>query len=300
MSPSILKQWWSVSLPLGVGDVIRQVLLQMDTLMLAALRTPAAVGLFNVAARPLQPLQLVPRIIVSVTFPSMSRLGHIDRGAVSRTFAHTTTLLWAASLPVSIVVSICAEALIRKTAGPDYADAVGPLRALIWSTGLIFVNAQLRLVLTALDSERLYWRLISRVLAAKIALGAALIPLWGIYGACLANLLAEGALCVGGLAVLRRLGVGGPAWSHLLRLTVPALIMAGTLTLLVSDHDSLVALGIKSVLAGLVYAAACLACGVWPREELQRVYHALRRARRRKSGEELSLAASPAVEGAAG
>jgi stage V sporulation protein B len=298
-SPAMLKSWWQASLPLGVGDVIRQVLLQMDTLMLSAFRPSSVVGLFSIAARPLQPLQMVPRIIVSVTFPSMSRSGHVDRAAVSRTFAQTTTLLWAASLPVSIIVTICAEPLIRKTAGLEYLGAVGPLKALIWSTGLIFVNAQLRLVLTALDEERLYWRLISWILATKVALGAALIPTWGIYGGCVANLLAEAALCAGGLIVLKRLGIAGPAWPQLLRLTVPALLMAGVLAVMVSSRDSLVHLAADAVLAGVIYVAACLACGVWPREDLSRLYIAVRQTRQRKNSEKLSLATAEAVEGAA-
>jgi O-antigen/teichoic acid export membrane protein len=298
-TPAMLKSWWRASLPLGVGDVIRQVLLQMDTLMLAAFRPSAVVGLFSIAARPLQPLQLVPRIIVSVTFPSMSRSGHLDRSTVSRTFAQTTTLLWAASLPVSIVITICAEPLIRKTAGMDFLGAVGPLQALIWSTGLIFVNAQLRLVLTALDEERRYWRLIGWILAAKVALGVVLIPAWGIYGGCLANLLAEAALCAAGLVVLRKLGIAGPAWSQLLRLAIPAVIMAGVLTLMVSSRDSLVHLAIDGVLAGIVYIGTCLVCGVWPREDLTRLYSAVRRTRQRKRSEQLALASAEVVEGAA-
>jgi O-antigen/teichoic acid export membrane protein len=299
MRPATLKTWWKASLPLGVGDVIRQVLLQMDTLMLAAFRPASVVGLFSIAARPLQPLQMVPRIIVSVTFPSMSRSGHLDRAAVSRMFAQTTTLLWAASLPVSIIITICAEPLIRKTAGLDFVGAVGPLKVLIWSTGLIFVNAQLRLVLTALDEERLYWRLISWILGLKVALGAALIPLWGIYGGCAANLLAEAALCGGGLVMLRRLGIAGPAWPQLLRLTIPALLMAGVLELMVSSRDSLVHLALDATLAGVIYLAACLTCGVWPRDDLSRLYSALRRARQRNGSEKLSLATTEVVEGAA-
>lgn len=289
-SPSMLKAWWRESLPLGVGDVVRQVLLQMDTLLIAAFRAPAVVGLFSVAARPLQPLQLVPRIIVSVTFPAMSRSGKVDRSAVSRTFAHTTTLLWAASLPVSIIVSMCAEPLIRRTAGSTFLGAAGPLSVLIWTTGLIFINAQLRLVLTALDEERCYWRLICWVLAAKVTLGLCLIPLWGIYGGCLANFLAEALLCAAGLVLLRRFGVAGPDWMQLLRLTLPALAMAAPLWFLVDSYSSLVRIALASTLAGAVYIAACLTSGVWPRADIARVHSALRGARRRAQSSQFGAA----------
>lgn len=271
---SILKAWWGESLPLGVGDVIRQVLLQLDTLMLALFRPPTTVGLFSVAARPLQPLQLVPRIIVSVTFPEMSRSGRVDRTAVSRTFAQTTTLLTAASLPVIIMTTVAAEGLIRRTAGPEFVNAVGPLRLLIWATVLIFVNAQLRLVLTALDQERHYWRLISRVLIAKIVFGVTLIPLLGIYGGCLANLLAEGALCAGGLFVMSRLGIVGPAWGQILRLAPASAVMTAFALAMIDANSSLVRIGVVSIAALAVYVAVCLATGVWPREDVKRVWDA--------------------------
>ncbi len=81
--------------------------------------------------------------------------------------------------------------MIVATAGPDFIRAALPLQILIWATGLIFINAQLRFVLTALDEERTYWRLICWTLAVKVGLEAVMIPLWGLYGACVGNLLGE-------------------------------------------------------------------------------------------------------------
>ncbi len=117
LSVAVLKDWLRESLPLGVGDAVRRLVMQLDTLLLAAFRPPAVVGLFSVAYRPLQPLQLLPRTIVSVTFPMMSRVAHSDRAAMSRAFARTTNLLWVASLPISLVITFCAAPLIFATAG---------------------------------------------------------------------------------------------------------------------------------------------------------------------------------------
>ena len=47
-------------------------------------------------------------MITSVTFPMMSRAGQLDTEQVSRAFAHTTNLLWVASLPICIAtVGVC-------------------------------------------------------------------------------------------------------------------------------------------------------------------------------------------------
>ncbi len=273
----VALDWWHESIPLGVGDVIRQLLLQLDTLMLSAFRPAGIVGLFSVAARPLQPLQLVPRIIVSVTFPMMSRAAHIDRDSLSRMFAQTTNLLWIASLPISILVSVCARPMILATAGPEFESATGPLQLLIWATALIFINAQLRFVLTALDAERQYRRLIVGVLVVKVALQLVLIPLAGIYGACLGNLLGEAFLCLWGLRILRELDVIGPTWTQLLKAIPAACSMAAVLILVVQQEVGLVVLALGGIVAMAVYGGVCLLCGAWPWSNVLRIWQIVRR-----------------------
>jgi O-antigen/teichoic acid export membrane protein len=277
LNRAVIRDWWGESIPLGFGDVIRQLHMQMDTLALAVFRPQAIVGLFSLAARPLQPLQLLPRIIVSVLFPTLARTAHTDRAAFSRMFQHTTHLLWSAALPISIFVSVCATPLIVKTAGPAFADAVDPLRILIWSTGLIFINAQLRFVLTALDAERTYWRLIGCVLVMKIVLQGLMIWTWGLYGAAVGTVAGEAILCFGGLYVLRKLQVASPDWLQLLRVVPAAAAMTFALWPFVHNDVRLPMLALAGVLSGIVYVVVCLATGVWPRSDVARIWQSVRR-----------------------
>ena len=226
LSRGTIRDWLRESLPLGIGDSVRRLIMQLDTLLLAAFRPPALVGLFSVAYRPLQPLQLLPRTIVSVTFPMMSRVAHSDRAALSRAFARTTNILWVASLPIALLTTACAAPLILATAGPDFSGAIWPLRILIWVAPLVFINAQLRFAFTALEAQRHYWKLICWVLVIKLVAELVLIPLFGMYGACVGHVLGELALCAGGLAVLHAFGVNGPHWSQLLRVVPAAAAMA--------------------------------------------------------------------------
>lgn len=300
----IIRHWWRESLPLGFGDVIRQLQMQIDTLLLSAFRPQAVVGLFGVAARPLQPLQLLPRIIVSVTFPMMSRAAHGDREAFSRTFAQTTNLLWIASLPISIIITACAKPLIIATAGPDFAGAAGPLTLLIWATGLMFVNAQHRFVLTALDSERKYWRLIIWSLGIKVILEIGLIAAFGVYGACLGNLIGEAILCVWALKMLHDMGIHSPSHAQVLRAIPGAIAMALLLwpvaqLELQGNHpiEQLLILSVAAAGSTIVFAAVCLLCGAWRKADLLRVWHALRRPER--SSATIPLATAPEVAEAA-
>jgi len=277
LNRAVVRDWWLESLPLGVGDVIRQLHMQVDTLVLALFQPQRVVGLFSMAARPRMPLEMLPRIIVSVTFPTMSRTAHVNRAAFSRMFASTTNILWSAALPISIVVSMCAAPLIEIAAGPPFREAVWPLRLLIWATALIFVNAQLRLALTALDAEQSYWRLIGWVLAAKVSLEAALIPVWGLYGACLGNLFGETILCIAGLRTLRKLDVKGPALTQLLRIVPASAAMALVLWPFAGDEARLVPMALAAIGSGVVYIVVGLMMGVWPWADVMRVWQSVRR-----------------------
>jgi O-antigen/teichoic acid export membrane protein len=277
LSWEMIRRWWSESIPLGFGDIIRQLHMQMDTLVLASFAPRQVVGLFSMAARPRMPLEMLPRAIVSVTFPTMTRTAHTDRPAFSRMFARTTSLLWSAALPISIGVSVCAAPLLVAAAGSGFLGSVWPLRLLIWATALIFINAQLRLVLTALDAEQSYWRLIGLVLGVKFVLELVMIPLWGMYGACAGNLLGEVVLCVGGLWTLRRFGVFGPPVWQLMRVIPASVAMAAVLWPFSDPETSLVSVAAAGIVSGLVYVAVSLATGVWPWADVMRIWQSIRR-----------------------
>lgn len=295
LSRGTMRDWLRESLPLGVGDAVRRLIMQLDTLLLAAFRPPALVGLFSVAYRPLQPLQLLPRAIVSVTFPMMSRVAHSDRAALSRAFARTTQLLWVASLPIALLTTACAAPLILMTAGPDFSGAIWPLRILIWVAPLIFINAQLRFAFTALGAQRHYWKLICWTLVIKLVAELLLIPSFGMYGACVGSVIGELALCAGGLAVLHALGVSGPHWSQLVRVVPAAAAMAVVLIPVWAPGTSLLQIAAYSMFSILTYAALCLLTGAWPWADVIQVWDVVTRratARHSNSRERQSPASS--------
>ena len=84
----------------------------------------------------------------------------------------------------------------------------------------MFINAQLRFAFTALEAQRHYWKLICWILAIKLVAELVLIPLFGMYGACVGHVLGGQRACVGGLAILHAYGVSGPRWSQLLKVSL--------------------------------------------------------------------------------
>jgi len=234
-----------------------------------------------------------------VTFPMLSRAAQNDRAAFSRTFAQTTNLLWIASLPISIITTACARPLIIATAGPEFAGAAGPLQLLIWSTGLIFVNAQHRFVLTALDAERKYWRLIIWSLGIKVVFEVVLIMLFGVYGACMGNLIGEAILCVWALHMLHQMGIESPSHRQVLR-AIPGAIAMAAVMLPIAWFDfrpghpieQFFIMGLIAAAATVVFLAVCLWFGAWTKSDFMRVWQAFRRPER-SSAATLSMTTAP-------
>ena len=225
----VLADWLPESFPLGVGDLIQRVTWQIDTILLGWLQPEAVLGIYSVAYRPLQPLNLVPRTVLSVTFPQFSRLADTDYQALGRAFARSIRLLWIVSLPISIAICVAAEPLVVIPAGEEYREAVVPLRMLIWIVNLSFISTQFRFLFTALGKQLVFTRLVAPILVLKTVIELALIPWWGYYGACAGSLIAELSLVAAGLLMCRQMGLGSLEWGLMFRAVPAAAIMAALL-----------------------------------------------------------------------
>ena len=193
--------------------------------------------------------------------------------------------------------------MIIATAGPEFAAAALPLQLLIWATGLVFVNAQHRFVLTALDAEQKYWRLIIWSLGIKVILEIGLIAVWGIYGACLGNFIGEAILCIWALKMLHEMGIKSPSHWQMLRAVrgrspwrwccCPSLDMK----LKRPSVRAAVYTRSCAAVSTIVFVVVCLLCGAWRKSDLMWVWQAFRRQER--SSATLPLAVAPEVAEAA-
>jgi stage V sporulation protein B len=297
LNRQVLADWLPESLPLGVGDLIQRITWNVDTILLGWLQPLGVVGLYSVAYRPLQPLNLVPRTVLSVTFPHFSRLADADLPALGRAFAASIRLLWIVSLPLSIGICAIAEPLVVLSAGPKFSQAVTPLRLLIWIVNLSFISTQFRFLFTALGKQRLFTRLVFPILILKTVAELALIPWLGYYGACAGSVLAELTLVASGLYVCRQLGLGGLEWGLMARALPAAAIMAA---LIWPARDAAwLLLAATTCVASLVYLGLCLLFGTVERSELARFAGTIKtmlHARRQKRLARLSAEGGPAGE----
>ncbi len=273
LSGGQLRAWLAQGVPLGLGDVLRGLTWQLDTVLLGWMRPAAEVGIYSVAYRPLGPLNWLPRAVAAASFTSFARLAESDREALGRSFAATVRVLWIASLPFVVALYVCAEPVVRLIAGSAYLEAAVPLRILIWLTCLSFISYPLGVLFAAVGRARAYARLAAAVFALEVLLELALIPWWGYFGACAGTLLGELAFTLAGFTLCYRMRIRSLEWGALARATGAAALMAAALW---PARDAEIAV-VLSAMAGatVLYLVLCIAFGAVGVAELKRYYRAL-------------------------
>jgi len=213
LDAKILKSWFSQAVPLGLGIILRRMTLQLGHLLLAVLQPPAMLGLYNVALRPLGPLNLLPQALAAASFPMMARNAVGDEEAFKRAFNTCLRLLVIVAIPVTAAMWLLAEPIVVLLAGESYAEAAAPLRILATILLFSFPTALFRFALTAVNRQALYTKLVLTTLLFQIVLETALILMIGTLGACYGFLIGEALFFGMGVVACRRLGlIGGPVW----------------------------------------------------------------------------------------
>ena len=274
---AVARDWLADALPLGVGIMLRRLTLQLGHILLAMMQPLAALGLYNVAIRPLGPLNLVPQAAASAVFPHLARSAGHDLAGLRKVFAASVRLLLVVSLPVAASVWLLADHVVLLLAGPEFAAAAAPMRVLGGVLVLSYPSAQFRFVLTALGKQALFWRLVAATLAAELVLETTLIPAYGYLGACWGFLLGEVGFLVAGLVLCQRCGLHGLEWRGMAKAVVVAVALAAVCwpaVRLALPWQLLTLLAATSV-----YLAVCLGIGAVTPGEARRLARLLRRSR---------------------
>lgn len=291
---AMLRDWLADSIPVGLGDVFRRITLQVDTVLLGLFAPFAAAGIYNLAYRPLGFLRLVPRVILTVSFPSFSHLAAQSREALDRALARSVRLLWLGSLPLAMGIVVCADHLVLLIGSRSYAAAATPMRWLIWVVCLTYISTQFRFYLAALGRQTVFTRLSLLVLVVESALIAGLIPRWGYMGACYGVLWGEALFLSGGFAACHRLGLRGIEWGKLIAGGMLAASIGAVLWPL-RTQPFWPLLGCCGV-ATVAYLAACAASGLLTRQELLRLAAAMKFTQKSNSAASASVTAPAARE----
>jgi O-antigen/teichoic acid export membrane protein len=272
-----LRAAWALladSAPLGVAEVLRRLTWQVDRLVLTALATPAAVGLFSTAYKFPEAFKPLAQNLTLPLFPSFSRLAASSAEAAVEAAHRALRLLYALGAPVAVVLAVLADRVVALLFGSAYREAGTALAILAPMALLLLPTSLFAYLFTALGRQRWYTACAAAALVVNLGLDLLLIPRLGFEGAAVASTASEAGLFVAGLVALR--GYGGtsaalrPLVGPLLASAVPA-----ALCMLARDARPF-SLALALLGSGVAYVAALLALGVLGPSDLREFLASLR------------------------
>jgi O-antigen/teichoic acid export membrane protein len=192
--------------PLGVAEILRRLTRHVDKLLLAAISTPVALGLFSAAYKFLEAMSPFTTNLTLPLFPVFSRFARVSPLRLFRALEQSLKFLYVLGMPLAVLMFVLSEPLVVLFFGEAYHEAATALRLIAPGVVFIFPTSVYSYVFTALGQQRLYMGCVAAALAVNTLLDLLLIPSYSYQGAALATTSAEAVLFLAGVIMLHRLG----------------------------------------------------------------------------------------------
>ncbi|MEO5824783.1 MAG: flippase [Gemmatimonadales bacterium] len=188
--------------PMVVNRLLRAIVVAADVVMLGVLTESAQVGLYSAAYRVCFLLTAIAASAHIVFQPALMR-AHDDAPRASKVLTDSTLVAGALGLPLVAGGIIVAPDLLGFLFSAPFRDATAAFRLLLLAMGMLFLHGTMNSAFLARHRLGAQTAVIGAAAFLNVVLNAVLIPTWGILGASLATVAAEGLILVGSVVVLR-------------------------------------------------------------------------------------------------
>lgn len=177
--------------PFGLLLIAFALYYRVDMLILQWLRDAREVGLYAAAYRFLDISIPLAASLGRPFYPRFSSLAEGESGSITRILDVSWQVLLALGLPVTVMFFMTADLLVALLFGPEFGEAGGLLRILVWGGLPLFMIA---IPVQALMARNRVFHLAAVYGAStvlNILLNLAMIPRWGAAGAAVATVCCE-------------------------------------------------------------------------------------------------------------
>lgn len=201
---ALLRDLLPSALPFAGAALVAVILTYFDLVLVGLWLGTAAAGLYGAAYRVLWlPTMLLTTYLTSLR-PSVARRAVTDRGSPWRILSGSAPVVVGLGLTGAAVGIALAPTIVSILYGPQYRDAVAPLRILLVSFAFLVISRHYRLVLVASGRQATDLRILAVAAALNVGLNVWLVPRAGLAGAACANVASEAAILVAVVWVTRR------------------------------------------------------------------------------------------------
>jgi O-antigen/teichoic acid export membrane protein len=192
-SSGVAAEQLRVGMPIHVANLANFLLLRVDQLLLAALASTAAVGLYSVAVNLVEALWYLPMAAGLVSIPFLSSPSHSE-AEKRQALLHALRMSVGLPLVGAVVLGTVSPVLVPLVFGDRFDGAVVPLLLLL--PGIICAGSSrvCSAALIARKKTKVIWRASLSALAVNLVLNVVLIPIWEARGAAIASSLSYGLL----------------------------------------------------------------------------------------------------------
>ena len=179
---------------------------KVDLLMLAFFLNPVAVGLYNVATRITNYMEVPMSGISQAIYPRLAQVGQ-EQGylKVGALYERSVGYLLALTIPIVGVVFFFPEPIIQLVAGSQYLEAAPILSILVVAVLVKPWGRLFGITLDAIGKPKLNFYFLVSGLVLNITLNVMLIQLWGLKGAAFATLLSLWTFVIAGQLFIGRI-----------------------------------------------------------------------------------------------
>ncbi|MFN2593515.1 MAG: flippase [Actinomycetota bacterium] len=241
------------AIPIGIASVFSAIFFRIDTVMLAAFKSQAAVGLYGGAYRLLEATLFLSWSVGAAVYPVFARLDRTTEPSIETVYERSVKLVVALTLPIAVGAGVVASHVLTLFYGAEFArghNALALLAPTIALYPVVYVSTHL---LVSQNRERVLTYVFAFVMVENVVANLILIPAFSLNGAAASTSISE--LIVTVLFVYHALRSTGPIdWLRTLLGPVVASACAGV-TLYGLRHD----IWIGVALGGVVYAGVLVA-----------------------------------------
>jgi O-antigen/teichoic acid export membrane protein len=184
---SAVKPLVGLAAPFFVAAFFRKIL-SADTLLLSSLTDERIVGLFSIPSTIANTFQFIPAAMTAAIFPALSAFHVGNRDKLRKTFETSCSTLLTLIIPLTWIIGVFPEPIIRFVFGPKYLDSAGTLQILAVSLIPAFLLEPIGTLLDACNRQVTNTVLMGVASLLHIGLSLAFIPVWGGGGVAVAFL----------------------------------------------------------------------------------------------------------------
>ncbi|MDP3729427.1 MAG: flippase [bacterium] len=179
------------SLPFALASFLGAIMINTDLIMLGWLRTPAELGFYAAAQKPVLVFYTVASLFATSLFPLLTKTVQENKEKFKNILEGALAMSLMIALPLAIGGIIVSNQLILLLFGAEYASSIPVFQILMLSLLIIFPSVIITNSLLAHNQERKFITFSLLGALGNIFFNALLIPILGIVGCALATIFSQ-------------------------------------------------------------------------------------------------------------